>query len=90
MNYQHLPESATSAWELGEVKLLIELGACELGETVDCIPWAAFASGFSVSRVRGRYWLGDAEGRVRSVSKARTRKELQTLARMAGRRFCVA
>jgi hypothetical protein len=90
MNYQYLPDSGTSAWELGEVKVLIELGACELGETEDRVPWAAFKSGFSVSRVRGRYWLGDAEGQVRSVSRARTRKELRTLARMAQRCLSVA
>jgi len=89
MNHPNLPDSGTSAWELGEVAVLIELGASTLGETKDRIPWAAFDSGYSISRVCGRHWLGDAEGRVRSVSKARTHNELRTLARMARRRFSV-
>jgi hypothetical protein len=79
-----------SAWQFGEVSVLLESGACELGDTEAHTPWADFGTGYSVSRICGRYCLSDAEGRIRSSSKTLTRGELRTLARMAAHRMSVA
>ncbi len=89
MNYQYMIGQAASAWELSEVTILLEFGAREFGETTEHVPWALFDSGYSVSRVRDRYWLGAPDGKILCVTPSRTRHELATLSRMARRCFSV-